>query len=354
MSEGSERKDGGARDGGKPGEASGIDLGVYGRRETRPRFGAAIGIAAALSAIWLAVSAAFLLGADMPDGGFGRIASAMVLMAAVLPVALIWIAALAVRAARLWREDAQRLQAAIDALRHAYVTQSQAGGFTARPSVERKLDAIAATAKSTETALATFVSRREGAGRPALSTRLPSALAAAPSDPQTRLELGTRAEELQEPLGPEDFIRALNFPDDENDKEGFRALRQALRDREAARLVRASQDVLTLLSQDGIYMDDLKPDRARPEIWRRFAEGERGRTVAALGGVRDRSSLALAAARMRQDEIFRDAVHHFLRHFDKSFASFALAASDQEIGDLTETRTARAFMLLGRVAGTFD
>ena len=33
---------------------------------------------------------------------------------------------------------------------------------------------------------------------------------------------------------------------------------------------------------------------------------------------------------------------------------FEKNASDQEIAELTETRSARAFMLLGRVAGTFD
>jgi hypothetical protein len=112
--------------------------------------------------------------------------------------------------------------------------------------------------------------------------------------------------------------------------------------------------VLTLLSQDGIYMDDLTPDRARPEFWRRFAAGERGRAIAALGGIRDRSSLALAAGRMRGDVIFRDAAHHFLRNFDRAIAGFIPEATDQEIGEMAETRTARAFMLLGRVTGTFD
>ncbi len=34
-------------------------------------------------------------------------------------------------------------------------------------------------------------------------------------------------------------------------------------------------------------MDDLRPDRAKPEVWRKFAKGERGRTIAGLGGVRD-------------------------------------------------------------------
>ena len=91
-----------------------------------------------------------------------------------------------------------------------------------------------------------------------------------------------------------------------------------------------------------------------PEIWRRFAAGERGRPIAALGGVRDRSSLALSAARMKQDTIFRDAAHHFLRRFDKSFSEFEEIANDAEIAALSGTRTARAFMLLGRVAGTFD
>jgi hypothetical protein len=76
--------------------------------------------------------------------------------------------------------------------------------------------------------------------------------------------------------------------------------------------------------------------------------------VAALGGVRDRSSLALTNARMKQDPIFRDAAHHFLRRFDQMLANFEEEATDADISALGETRTARAFMLLGRVAGTFD
>jgi hypothetical protein len=30
------------------------------------------------------------------------------------------------------------------------------------------------------------------------------------------------------------------------------------------------------MSQDGIYMDDLRPDRSRPEVWRRFAKVSAG------------------------------------------------------------------------------
>ena len=78
-------------------------------------------------------------------------------------------------------------------------------------------------------------------------------------------------------------------------------------------------------------MDDLEPDRARPELWRRFAAGERGPAVGRVGGIRDRSSLALSAARMRADPVFRDAAHHFLRLFDGTLAEVAPDATDADL-----------------------
>ena len=272
----------------------------------------------------------------------------MTMLAVFMPVAMIWVAALAARASKVMREESQRLQASIDAIRQTYIAQNQSGPLGAEPaSVARKLDEIAAAARKTETVLATFSSRRDHQKtRPA---PVPET-----GDDQPTLALGTQAADFAPPLDTADFIRALNFPETAEDEAGFAALRRALKDRPSAQLVQAAQDVLTLLSQDGIYMDDLIPDRARPEVWRHFGQGLRGRPIAALGGIRDRSSLALTAGRMKQDPIFRDASHHFLRLFDKTFAEFEQRASDGEIAALAETRTARAFMLLGRVAGTFD
>ena len=57
---------------------------------------------------------------------------------------------------------------------------------------------------------------------------------------------------------------------------------------------------------------------------------------------------------MKSDPVFRDAAHHFLRSFDRAFAEVEGTMTDQEIAALTDTRSARAFMLLGRVTGTFD
>ncbi|QBF30399.1 hypothetical protein [Thalassococcus sp. S3] len=325
-------------------------LGIY----DKPKREAITGIeiaALALSFIWLLGAVIFFL--VLPSdasSGFDGIRFLVTLMAVFMPVAMIWVAATAARSSRVMREESQRLQAAIDAIRQSYVAQQQRGAIINEPSVTRKLDEIAETAKKTETALATFSTSRSDTPRPA-PTAAPQPDTA---DDQASFALGTPAEDLAPPLPNEDFVRALNFPETAEDEQGFAALRRALKDRRAAQLIQAAQDVLTLLSQDGIYMDDLRPDKARPEVWRQFAGGARGRAVAALGGIRDRSSLALTSGRMKQDPIFRDAAHHFLRLFDKTFADFEPAASDAEIAALGETRTARAFMLLGRVAGTFD
>lgn len=326
------------------------DLGAQPRKSGEPVVSTTDWFAAAFSLVWVVAVGGYFLAGPTNSGTLGYVFLAFMVF---LPLVLLWAVVTTLRSIRTLRAESARLQATVEAMRGAYLSGQQGG---MKPSVERKLDELAASAKHTETALASFNSRRD-AGLTVPSADRKAALVA----PQTQREaeqpglaLGTPAEALQAPLSVRDFIRAVQFPENPDDKEGFRALRLALEDRNVAKLIRAAQDVLTLLSQEGIYMDDLKPDRARPELWRRFAAGERGRGVAALGGVRDRSSLALTAGRMREDPIFRDAAHHFLRTFDRIFSEFEKAATDAELSELADTRTARAFMLFGRATGTFD
>jgi hypothetical protein len=327
-----------------------IELGVYTRPEDDARITTTEIIAGALSIIWLAMTSGFFIIVDGGDNAanFDSIRFVMMVMAIFMPIAMIWVGALAVRASRTMRDESRRLQAAISAMRQSYLSGQDIG---ASASVEKKLEEIVAAQRKTQTTLATFNSIRPQETPPEDKLAIASPVL---TEGQASLALGTPSENLAPPLSVADFIRAMNFPETAEDKEGFRALRRALTDRKVSQLIHAAQDILTLLSQDGIYMDDLRPDRAKPEIWRHFAKGERGRVVAPLGGVRDRSSLALASGRMKQDAIFRDAVHHFLRKFDKTFAEFEATATDEEISALSDSRTARAFMLLGRVAGTFD
>jgi type II secretory pathway pseudopilin PulG len=309
-------------------------------------------VALVLTVLWLTGTVLFfvvLAPSGMFENSGGALQFVIMLLAIFMPVAVIWVGAVAARASQIMREESQRLQTAIDAIRNAYVQQAQASSTTVTdPSVAKRLDEIAAAQRKTETALATFSTSRQP--EPPRAAPAPEPVA---TGDQVVLPLGTTAEDMAPPLETDDFIKALNFPENAQDKAGFAALRRALKHRPTAQLVQAAQDILTLMSQDGIYMDDLKPDRARPEIWRRFAAGERGGAIAPLGGIRDRSSLALTAARMKQDPIYRDAAHHFLRLFDRTISGFVETATDAELSEFSDTRTARAFMLLGRVAGTF-
>ncbi|MBA3910392.1 MAG: hypothetical protein C0524_11040 [Rhodobacter sp.] len=339
-----------------PKKDPGLGPGPVMRADGPPSRGVAVA-GVVLSLIWVLLILVYVL--ITPPGNdaqtFGLV---MTLLMVFLPVALIWVVVITLRSVRELRAEAARLQATIEAMRTSYVqTQGQMPvPSQGKSSAERKIDEIAAVTKQAETMLATFTSRRDAALSVPSADR--KAALAPPRDEsgaeQPGLALGSPAEDLRPPVSVADFIRALQFPESPEDKEGFRSLRLALEDRTVAKLIRAAQDVLTLLSQDGIYMDDLTPELSRPELWRRFATGERGRSIAALGGIRDRNCLALTTARMKADPVFRDAAHHFLRSFDKTFAAFEPNATDAELADLSDTRTARAFMLLGRVSGTFD
>lgn len=334
-------------------QARPMSLGSY----ARPQRGmmAADVIALALTALWLIGVVAYFMVLRPPAEEGTQAGYVLSVLAIFLPIVLIWIGATVVKTSRIMREESARLQDALDAMRTAYLAQNQSQATGVKPAVEQKLDEIVARQKQTEHAIATFATTRQA--------QIPAARAEQPAlvqpglpegDSQPALALGTPPQSLAAALSVDDFIGALNFPENENDAKGFNQLRRALADPNSAKLVRASQDVLTLLSQDGIYMDDLVPDRSRPELWRKFAEGQRGIEISGIGGIHDRSALALTAGRMRADPVFRDTMHHFLRQFDRTFAKFAEGATDQDITRLAATRTARAFMLLGRAAGTFD
>ncbi|QIE41696.1 hypothetical protein [Meridianimarinicoccus aquatilis] len=150
-----------------------------------------------------------------------------------------------------------------------------------------------------------------------------------------------------------DLIRALHFPETPDDRDGLRALKKALEDHKMRLVVQAAQDMLTLLSQDGIYMDDLDHVRADPELWRRFARNDRDRAVAAVGGIHDQAALAKCRDRLQNNTVYRDTAHHFLRRFDQMLGTLVPDLTEDGVVALSETRSARAFMLVGRAAAVF-
>lgn len=321
-------------------------------------------IAIAFAVAWMIVVGLFFwqaMSGTGPEQGFVVGRWLLVAIAVFVPAGLIWLAALLARTARHLRQDLYRTQAALHRLNSDMAAQQNQAPPTPS-SAEPAPPAL--PEPQPQPVPPTPIEPQQ---QPAHSSRPPRAAArreksrlivprAAPqaTAEQPALALDSPPEDENPPIERHDLIMALNFPDDEHDTEGFAALRRALRDKGARKLVQASQDVLTLLSQDGIYMDDLHPEPAPAELWRKFADGERGKAMDRLGGIKDQTYLSVISKRSREDTIFRDAVHHFLRCFDQLLVAFEQNAADEDLLALAETRTARAFMLLGRTTGTFD
>jgi hypothetical protein len=151
-----------------------------------------------------------------------------------------------------------------------------------------------------------------------------------------------------------DLVRALDFPRDSEDREGFRALRAALRHHGLAQMLQAAEDVLNLLSQEGVFVDELPMEPVDVAAWRRFMAGVRGPEVAGLGGIRDPQALEVARRLMKSDSIFRDTALFFQRRFDGVLSEFCADAGDAELEEVAGTRSGRAFMVLARLSGSLD
>jgi len=184
------------------------------------QYAAADVIALVLSGLWVAMVGLFFVllpPETTATDRFDSLRFVLILMAVFMPVAMIWVAAAASRSARIMREESTRLQAAIDGMRQTYMeNRGNTGGI--QPTVEKKLNEIAKATRKTETAVATFASQRPPVQKLQMTNARPPA-----GDDQPALALGTSAEDIAIPLPNGDLIRALNFPDNDQDTRGFDA-----------------------------------------------------------------------------------------------------------------------------------
>jgi hypothetical protein len=331
---------------------------------------------------YLAMAAeAGLRGMVMLDGAF-------ILLAFLLPIGLIWLASGLQATLRDQRrvtvhlaEEMRPLIAELEATRRALAHQ-QSGVSDA---VEQTVRTMIQTRQRSEAELSETLSRiTEGQMRlqatlmalldgisidPAELAPVSDEPAAEPMRPQqaprgARPQPAREADPDEPPLPlledadatvarPDwhDLLKALDFPRDDQDFEGFRALQAALRYHPLAQMLQSAEDVLTFLSQEGVYMEDLTVETGDPVNWRRFMEGARGSAVAGVGGILDSQAVELTRALLKSDPVFRDTALFFQRRFDKVLQDFARDAGDQEIFDVANTRSGRAFMLLAGING---
>ncbi|MCF3973056.1 hypothetical protein L1965_05170 [Paracoccus sp. EGI L200073] len=302
----------------------------------------------ALTGAWLLLVGLFWFLAPGGDGAAGGVTRLVAAMGVVLPLVLIWTAISLARSIALLRAESQDLRQRLGQLREYAATRRPP-----HPAGDGPRDTATGTQPAGQMSrpLPTATPQPAGArpqpqgGQP-ISHGRPR-----PTDLRQAAMRFDAPESIRVP--PETLIRALNFPDGADDTQAISALRAALKDHDNSRVLRAAQDVVTLLAAQDIYMDDLPPDPAPVGVWRRFAEGQRGSAIAALGGIHDETAIEITAALLRSDEIFRDAAHHFLRHFDLLLTRLVSDLDDAQIEFLAQTRSARAFMLVGRVTGIF-
>lgn len=277
-----------------------------------------------LAAVWVLLLALFWwLTPDGEEWVMGGAVRIVVIVGAVMPLFVIWLAVVMADAIARLSEDTENLRMRLSQLRDLTPARNSQPLPAAHPRQPVSDNAPA----------------RNGKGPRAKQAAQQTAMQFDAPDPVE--------------IAPITLILALNFPDDTNDHEAVTALRSALQDSDLARVLRAAQDVITLLARSRIFMDDLAPSPASKAIWRRFAEGERGESIFSIGDVSDEYALEHVSAMLRNDEIFRDSAHHFLRQFDRMLARRAAQLDDGQLEVLTETRSAKAFMLLGKATGIF-
>jgi hypothetical protein len=352
--------------------------------------------AAALSALWLVLVSSYAvgffsgLGEGQPRGTI-FLDWVFFLIALVLPLILIWLAAwLATELARqraavdrlvqaaaplmaaLERAgttfapqepmSAEQVHAAIDAGIQRF--QRDVGASLSAPilelrngqaRLEKALSALTVAPAAAPAPTADRSAHEEvPAPRPAPEPARRKPSEPPPADRQPDLPLIPAGPDPSDrPTWP-DLVRALDFPRDADDREGFEALRRVLRHHSLAQMLQAAEDVLNLLSQEGVYMDDLEHVPGDPEDWRSFIAGRRGSGVAGVGGIRDERALEVARGLMRSDPIFRDTSLFFQRRFDVVLGEYGREASDAQLLQIADTRSGRAFMLCARVSGSFD
>lgn len=340
--------------------------------------------AAVASLVWVVVVLAYGIGfltvaAGTQTRGTLFLDAMFFLVALALPLGLVWLAAwLAGELARqreivaALAELTGPLVTALGETRAALASPeeiaravgSAVGDAVAgvRPAdLSRPLDDLAAGQARLEAAIARLASPGQGRGLPESEAPGAGPTTERPGpapDPKPAPASATHQPAPELPLAPpalgwDQLVRALDFPRDAGDREGFRALKAAQRQPKLGQTLQAAEDVLNLLSQEGIFVDDLAVAEIEPSAWRRFMSGVRGAKVGAVGGIDDPRVLEVAGRLLKTDSVFRDTALFFLRRFERVLADHAGDADDAAIEAIARTRSGRAFMILARASGTF-
>ena len=318
----------------------------------------AVAVGVLISAAWvILVALFFLFSRQSIAASFEEpLIGILTLLSIILPVVLIWTLALTANATQRLKREANELRAEMAEV--ASELRVTAQNFPSdQQEIVKQLKLIAEMTLANDKRLRQI--GQQAAPAPQIDVvemnkTVFGDFQAPEGDGQIALPLQTSDHGELPPMPVEDVIAALNFPNNAQDKSGFRALRRAMRDRRLRQMLDSAQFVMSQLTEEGIFMDDLNPDRPVTDAWRRMAGGASGKEVSTVGGVRDKAVLALAQGRMKTNREFRERSHYFLREFGGFLEDIEPRLKNHEITDMADTRTARCFMVMARASGAFN
>lgn len=152
----------------------------------------------------------------------------------------------------------------------------------------------------------------------------------------------------------EKFVRAANFPDSEDDRETLEALYAVLTDREAAALLQTAEDVLSTLADLNLFMEDMPVHHAPAELWRSFILDGTTRDVLDIGGIRDAHAIQDVEFALNDRPEFLTISKTFFDQYEQLLTRLFEETDDPTLAvELADTRTGRAYMLIGRAEGRF-
>ena len=149
------------------------------------------------------------------------------------------------------------------------------------------------------------------------------------------------------------ILKALHFPKDEHDLVGFSALKIARKNNTFSELLQVSEDFLNLIAQDAIYLDDLKIEPPPVEAWLSFISTNQNPNRRRLNCVGIDRQIKRLKSRIKTDTIFRDTSLMLMRRFDVLLRDHLKLANDDQIFKIAETRTGKAFLIVGKLSDSF-
>ena len=161
------------------------------------------------------------------------------------------------------------------------------------------------------------------------------------------------AHKNNDPLTWDLILKALHFPKDKNDLPGFSALDITRQNNTFSELLQVSEDFLNLIAQDGIYLDDLEIEPPPVEAWLNFISVDQNRNKKRLNCVGIDRQIKRLKSRIKLDAIFRDTSLMLMRRFDILLRDHLKLADDDQIFKIAETRSGKAFLIVGKLSDSF-